>query len=405
MNYATNRKKEYRKILENIKNIIEKEDRKFRKSKQRKLNNWIISRYKRRMLKTIFGIIWVKITMYKYKENGKWKTVMFENEYLKTMKNCNLDKALLNEILQLKGNFTYKNITKLYPKNTISLASISNIFSKFKPKNDYRKFDDQSQKGNVKNVYIEIDDAFFNCKINNKKVNKRVRMIVMHSGKNNKNQVMNKTIIHEIKDKNNYLDNQKLTLKIQKIAREIYGPDLNLIVIGDGAKYMKTLASSLGATFILDKFHLIKNLFSVIGYNQNNTRNKAIFHYFQVSNNQTFYSKIKELIENNQWNLAVVELENVIDKLKKITCQLISKEKIDKKIEEILSLIKYIKSNHLGLEHFNKKFNIGSRTEAFVSHTIKKIIKKKFSLYSLATIKNLLFLANKNDKQNYILLA
>lgn len=39
MNYATNRKKEYRKILENIKNIIEKEDRKFRKSKQRKLNN------------------------------------------------------------------------------------------------------------------------------------------------------------------------------------------------------------------------------------------------------------------------------------------------------------------------------------------------------------------------------
>lgn len=225
---------------------------------------------------------------------------MFENEYLKTMKNCNLDKALLNEILQLKGNFTYKNITKLYPKNTISLASISNIFSKFKPKNDYRKFDDQSQKGNVKNVYIEIDDAFFNCKINNKKVNKRVRMIVMHSGKNNKNQVMNKTIIHEIKDKNNYLDNQKLTLKIQKIAREIYGPDLNLIVIGDGAKYMKTLASSLGATFILDKFHLIKNLFSVIGYNQNNTRNKAIFHYFQVSNNQTFYSKIKELIENNQ---------------------------------------------------------------------------------------------------------
>lgn len=399
------RKNAYLLILKNLKNTIEKLDEEFRNSKERKLNNWIISRYKYRLFKTIYGNIIIKITMYKYKKDGKWKTVLFENEYLKKMKNCNIDKELIEEILNYKGYLSYRKIANLYPEKVISLATISNIFSKFKPKNNYQQITKNNQITADNKVYIEMDDAYFHYKINNKKATEKTRLMVLHNGKNEKNEIINKTIIHEIKSKNNYLNSEQLALSIKKIANEIYGENLKFIVIGDGARYIKTIAKKLNAVFILDTFHCMKKLFFTIGYNQNNTKNKAIFRHFKGPTNQTFYLMIRDLILNNQVNLAISKLKNIVQLLKKIKIKKVNRHKINNKIEEIIHLIKYLKSNYLGLQHFNKSFNIGSRTEAFVSHTLKKIIKKKFSLYSLATIKNLLFLNNAKANQNYILLS
>ncbi|MBD4757288.1 hypothetical protein GUG22_11385, partial [Xanthomonas citri pv. citri] len=64
---------------------------------------------------------------------------------------------------------------------------------------------------------------------------------------------------------------------IQNALSKLYA-NKQIIVSGDGAKVITTLATALQSTRVFDKYHFIRELFKIYGFNETlNKANKRIF--------------------------------------------------------------------------------------------------------------------------------
>ena len=245
----------------------------------------------------------------------------------------------------------------------------------------------------IKFLYLEVDDTYSKIRKNKTNIIKvRNRMIVAHTYDHK--QKFKKFILLETKDLNDP------NLKIEQLAHLIKNKIQSLfeyeklIVIGDGAFWIRKLAKILNSEFSLDHFHWQSMLFKILGYSKSNTRNKKLFAFLKIKyGGQTLYKYLSNLILTNQLDLVFEELK-----------WLIKQEFINhnKKIE-ILNLIKYLKNNQNGLNNFEQLWYIGSRTEHFVQNCIKHIIKRKYCTFGWPVYLMLLINNQTNLKAYYFL--
>ena len=212
-------------------------------------------------------------------------------------------------------------------------------------------------------------------------------MIVIHDGKD-QNGNINKTMLIESKS----IATQNISIeelsKIIKAKINLLYKYKNLILIGDGARWMKHLASLLDAHFVLDTFHWKKRVRDTIGYQKYKTKNKILFEKYEKLYYKTINKMVDDFIETNQIENAIKFLKQFIE----IHNQKISKNKIN----EIRKLIRYLKTNKTGLSHFDKPWYIGSRTEAFIANWIKRPWKLKNSTFNFETFQ---FLLKRNESK------
>ncbi|WP_036434878.1 hypothetical protein, partial [Mycoplasmopsis columboralis] len=111
---------------------------------------------------------------------------------------------------------------------------------------------------------------------------------------------------------------------------------------------------------------------------------------FLQQNKITLYRFSKLLIIKGKWQQAISLLEEEFAK---------RKDQISStKIQELKDFYKYFKSNETAIVNYENEFNIGSHTEAFISHYVKKICKRKFAIYGNECFKNLLLMNIKNNE-------
>ncbi|VEU76250.1 Uncharacterised protein [Mycoplasmopsis columboralis] len=376
-----------------IVNLIQKEfyneEIAFSLSKERKEKRWNIHSRITRKVKTSYGILLLQ--KIKYRDKNR-KIRYFDNPVLKIPKYKNICEDLENKVFMLKlDGVSNRSIAQNHLNKAITRQYVSTILNSRKVENKVNFTAENIIHKNI--LYVEVDDTFsyFRDK-NNKIVKHRLRTIVCHTGKDKFNNLTNKTVIIQdtIVDKNNS-SLHELYFKIRLLIYKHYGDQIKQIIFyGDGARYMKGLAKLLNSTYILDLFHLTRKLFMLCGFSKYNTKNKALFIDFLQQNKITLYRFSKLLIIKGKWQQAISLLEEEFAK---------RKDQISStKIQELKDFYKYLKSNETAIVNYENEFNIGSHTEAFISHYVKKICKRKFAIYGNECFKNLLLMNIKNNE-------
>ncbi|APE75717.1 UPF0236 family transposase-like protein [Spiroplasma citri] len=115
-----------------------------------------------------------------------------------------------------------------------------------------------------------------------------------------------------------------------------------LTLEGDGAKWIQKFVNEIGAIFILDQFHLMKELKTIFSYrrrklNKNLTDNEKI--------RKQIYWDMNKLFKNGNPDEAIKYLKKLITR-KNIKEYPFLKDKKDK----IKDFIKYIKNNSEGIK-------------------------------------------------------
>lgn len=330
---------------------------------------------KQLILRTISGKFKIWITRYYFFENGKRRIKTIDDQHKEIKNSFYILQLLRNKI---NSNESYLDIAK-----SINFAySPTWIYSKIASYNKETSLKNNSKFTSKSNkIYLEIDDCYQKIRAENGQISMyRNRLLVLHQGKENK-KIVNKTIILETKKTNiKGLNIEKLASKIRSIISQNYGlKSPEIVLISDGARWMKRLGKRLKATHILDFWHVSHRLIKAIGYGWYKTKNAQIFQFFEQEIGENFYQFIKKLVKNRAISEAIKWLILIKNKVK----NLVSKTKIN----EIMSLIKYLIYNQKLLNNYQNDLNLGSRTEAFISHFVKKKPVKKFSIYGMDRFK------------------
>ncbi|WP_129719719.1 Mbov_0401 family ICE element transposase-like protein [Mesomycoplasma neurolyticum] len=369
----------------------------FKNSLQRKEMGLHIHSIIIRKLKTICGVWEFKKIRYRNKNKN---IIYYDNPHFQIEKHKNIDSNLKKDILEkIRNRLTYENVIKSYPKNTISIFSIRQIIKK--------SFIDKNQKTTVfkkieneKNIYIEMDDTYAKLQWNSKNKKYLNRLVVIHTGLDNKRNVKNKTILIETKN----TDSSKISVNqwveiIKTKIKELYKFNYkNIIVIGDGATFIKKIAQKLNAKYIIDSWHLKKILQKLVGYGLYSRKNKHFFKWFNIQNKVTIYKFCEKEIMKGNYALVL----DVIYEAIQFTKTQNHNVDLSMKLQEFYNFSKYVENNKQGIQNFAKNFYIGSRTEAFVANIIKKKI-KRFTKIGLNLYKFLIYSGKKNNENLFFI--
>ena len=356
---------------------------------------WKIHSTKHIWYRGYLGKFKVPINKYFYfDDNGKKKISYIDNQHLE-VKNWYEKQNMIHSVLNTDDS--YSQISARY-NNAYSVGWFANHIKKIiqDKLNDLEPKLESKFSCDHNRIYVEIDDSYLKIRTENKKAKKfRCRLVMLHQGKNNEDKIINKTSLiiaeHEYKKDKNQLN---LSSKIMQIIDEKYGiKNPEIYLISDGAKWMKQLAKSLNVTtHFLDKFHVNQQINTALRGGLKSIEKAFFDANFHTKENMTIAAKIKQLINLNQVDEALFYLY----KLKNLADAFL---KNSSKSNQILILIKYLFNNKKLIESWNDPFWIGSRTEAFISHYIKKKNKKKFSIFGKLRINyNILSQANENLK-------
>ena len=222
-----------------------------------------------------------------------------------------------------------------------------------------------------------MDDTYFKAKKERNHITKiKARMINFFLLDGNKKPICKNHLIILSSPKNNWTIDA-LVRKILFIIRFFYSNKLKIVISGDGAKWIRSLANRLKAKYILCKYHL-KSKFNVIFNNSNQLKYELNQLYQKINVNlkdliidnlrNNNYQFILNFIVNN-WN----DIYNAFD---------------EKRAKLLYEFTNYIKSNLKGLEEITKDDLIyyGNTAESYVSHLIKSRINQDYSIFSLKTI-------------------
>ncbi|UWD34476.1 Mbov_0401 family ICE element transposase-like protein [Mesomycoplasma molare] len=374
-----------------------KEEIKFRDSIERKNKKLVVKDYLKRHYKTEYGII--QITKIRYKQilkNNRFKYVYFDNKFDTVSKFKSICSNFKNKIFELVASGSdYRSIVKMFPKNTISIGTISGIINK---KNDQNsKINNIESIDNGDYIYIEIDDSYSSIKWkNHKKVKTTNRLIVMHLGLDSNKKMIKKTIVLEQKiTGKSMLKTSEILTKIRRIIANVYGDKKRKIVVyGDGANFIKVIAKELKAKYILDRFHVLKAIKNLVGFKSNRGLNFQLFNWYKSKNGTNLWLKIYDLICKNKYKQAIKLLKNIFNYIQ---------EKLglwmpDSKKWEYFRFLDYIQNNTFGLVNYDKDFDIGSHTETLIRQITKSKFTKKSSVFGIYSFRNLLsFRLNSNE--------
>lgn len=288
------------------------------------------------------------------------------------------DKKHIYELVA-KEKMTFNQVIKALNLD-ISKSTISRIISKYKSVYE-TNFEEQTNSFN--NLYIDIDDTYTYLKINNKAYKFKCKLLhsYQHYIKKDKHFVnevkailINKCYISSFTN-SSWTNNQ-----IKEILSKYYGDlnQFNLIVSGDGARYIKTIANNLNANVAADQWHLINKIHLVFNI-KNESKHDLFFH------NKKLFRQIKTKYRNE-----IVKLikETKIDEAILILSEF--KYKFNFKVKEINGLILYLKRNKRAIEIWSNANYFGTYTETFVQQLVKSYFGNFGKCYSLNNFINLL---------------
>ncbi|MEA4162630.1 Mbov_0401 family ICE element transposase-like protein [Mycoplasma sp. 4404] len=385
-------------ILNLLKKNIERADFEYKISSERKQNKWFVHSKVRRKLITEFGILEVFITKYYKFVNGKKIVSQFENDYLRENKRQRVSIQLKEKIVnQYLREFSAKNIVE-YFKNTFSKGSVFLTIKKLR--NQIKPVIHKELAKDKEVVYINADDSFLKTRIQKRTIEtQNIRSIMLHLGKDENSKILGKHSILEITPaigkKNAKKDMKSWSIYIKDKIKEVYGKDnMKILVSGDGAKWIKSLAQHLNADYIIDHYHLMKKGYETLFCNTKTyKRNLDELRPIEKILNINFYKTYKQYTDK-------FELDKSLELVKQI--QKYNHLLSERKQKELRSLAIYLKNNSIATNKDNKYY-IGSHAETWISHVVKRYTTRKFTIFSIDTLKKIwLFNSNENLSFGFI---
>ncbi|VEU81630.1 UPF0236 family protein [Mycoplasmopsis arginini] len=383
-------------VLSLIKNEIEQADLNFRNSKERKeLHLQVHSKLKRKIT-TTNGVVVVFLTKYIKKVKGEPnKIYVFDRHLLlennKEKINLSLYASILNDFL---NGYSYRENAK---KHNVSIGKIWRTIKYCSVnKNTLVSYQDKLPNSKENIVYISVDDAYHKFYFSKNHVRKIKFKLIIFYMLSCSRKMINKNHFLILRDDNNNLNYpiSALTEKIKRIILNCYGENVKLVVTGDGASWIKNLAIRLKAEYILCRFHLKQKL----GVIFNNSKElKSMLDKYYLDTGIRLEKLINRFIFNQNYEDLIRFLENSLNQIKDYLNPT--------RLTHLTDFLKYIKRNLKGLLDVPMESSLyfGNVAESFVSHLIKKKIKRNWTIYSVQSIMVLL-LRNQNGiyLENYI---
>lgn len=358
-----------------ILNYIHKTDDDFFVSLKRKNEGWIVKEWITRKVYFKSNFLTIRIRKYCKFVNNKWQYYNVLSDTLHKYKH--IDTEIEKEITKIYLNgLTYRKIANIYSLHHTTIFNIvrKNYHQDIKLDN-LKKYNVESESKNT--IYISMDDTYFKAKKERNHITKiKARMINFFLLDESKKPICKNHLIILSSPKNNWTINA-LVKKILFIIRFFYSNKLKIVISGDGAKWIRSLANKLKAKYILCKYHL-KSKFNVIFNNSNHL--KYELNQLQQKININLKDVIIDNLRNNNYRFI---LNFIINNWNDIY------NAFDEKRAKLLyEFTNYIKSNLKGLEEITKDDLIyyGNTAESYVSHLIKSRINQDYSIFSLKTI-------------------
>ncbi len=374
-------------ILIDVKNKIKQEfeemDYQIKSSKERENAGWIIKDYRKRTIKTIYGNVNFIRTRYRNKWTKEVKTLV--DQHIPIEKYQRMIPHLKIEILNRVGEGNrYRDIVDALRDSGISEQTISNTIKKFNISNETLN-ELECPKIDVIDkpfIYLETDDTFPNLIKNNKKTSFRIRLLVAHTGVvkgiHNRNFLQNKRIDYKFLQLGTTISTVQFSKEIKQLLHKWYENVENkqLILMGDAANWIPNLADELGAKYVLDKYHLIKELARIFP-NRSRYKNPRIIFY-----KMCFYKIREKIIYGNSY-------EEILNICNDIFLNLEENNWFDK-LEDFKSFISFVKRNKRSIQNYYKEFDSSSHTEGQISSFVKSTLGYGKKIYSYKIFNNLL---------------
>lgn len=346
---------------------------------QNKEQKYKVVNFKKRNIKTKFGLISFKRRIYKYYniELKKWLYISLLDQELKIKKYKRFYHDVYHHIINFLGDGKrYRDIKDTIPKTNISLMTISRFFQNYHFKNEKIE---RIKVNDHETIYINLDDCFMNF---NKlhKTTYKFRIVSFNTGINKQNKkkpflinkrmaiLINKTGLRDSEEK--YVD-----FIWAKLKQFYQFENAKIVIGGDGARWIRNVSKWFGASYVLDRFHALKLLWSE--YRPNNqerrlTLNPEKFNKYQIA---------KSHFANGEYQ------------------QLINFLKITNVSKAVISLFR---SNKEGIISQNKSWNIGVSAESDVFHFVKSLKGNGSKMYSEKTYINMVNYRIAKFNQTYI---
>ncbi|APE74112.1 Mbov_0401 family ICE element transposase-like protein [Spiroplasma citri] len=284
-------------------------------------------------------------------------------------------------LLFLSDDKKYRDILDALEQAKISLMTISNTI-KNTTTNDKYYINNTNIKINVPHtLYIQVDGTFLKIEYDRKRIKKHTLLSTVHTGYDQEKStekrhiIANKLGVYEIDNIPIYISKKtKLTRFVVKLILLIISnyniqDDTEIMILGDGANWIKGVKKDIANRFpnnkvhyTIDKFHLVKRFKDLLPHRRIIKENKETFK--QVVD--YFYNgKYYELLQ------CLKESKSFIPSSKKF-------------LRETINLIK---NNEEGIKNQTLWNNIGCHMEGDVSHYGKGAFSKK-GIYSEKTVRN-----------------
>ncbi|PPE05969.1 Mbov_0401 family ICE element transposase-like protein [Williamsoniiplasma lucivorax] len=383
-----NEKLEYKKILDQKKLELEELDYKLLKNRDKK--RYILIKVAPRTISTKFGILTFNRRIYMDNTKSKDKYLSLLEEKINLPKYVKIHPDLVEEIKSYIGDGKrYRDIQDLFPHANLSQMSISNIFKSVKNEEKRLHVNNKIALPNKQTIYIFLDDTFVN--LDRLKVRNKIRKIKRHkdvkvrvatfctgyawnNNSRKRKKLANKKIVYWL-GKEESLTTEQLSQRLLEHLEQFYTnvENCHLVVGGDGAGWIKNVASWLHADYILDRYHAIKKLRTTF---YNNTTyyipTYSILHTMyniptSIVGKDLFYIT-KDLFKNGKYEILYAILQELAT-------------------DEVA---KYFKNNKTGIINQGAAWNIGVSAECEISRLVKSALGYGSKIYSHIVFKNIL---------------
>ncbi|ALA98214.1 hypothetical protein SKUN_001347 [Spiroplasma kunkelii CR2-3x] len=387
-----------------MKEKYENLDQKLREQNRNGKNGYILWGKKNKMIKTPFGNIIIKASRFGYrdKKDNKFKTTTLLNKKIGLKNNQTIILSIKIELWKLMDSAKrQRDIMDMYPRLNISKMTITNINKEV----DFDKLFKEQLKTKTEKIIVQtpylyagVDDSFSNLTKYRKIEKNMFRTAYFHTGYDeikstkSKNVLKDKKIFIVMKSvKNKYYLIKKYKKEFLHFLNQNFNiQNCKLTLAGDGAKWIQKFANEIGAIFILDQFHLMKELKTIFPYRRRKlTKNLTD----NEKRRKQIYWDMNKLFKNGDPDEAIKYLKKLITR-KNIKEYPFLKDKKDK----IKDFIKYIKNNSEGIKFYKEDWYMGSCTEPQISHNVKWLKGYGAKSYSEKVFKNII--AIKMAKEN-----
>ena len=366
-------------VINTLKFSIENADEDYYKSSLRKQENWKMHSHFQRKLILENGVLILNLRRYwRFDENHKriYKSIDYQS-FLTKNQNLNVDVSLQQRILAsyLKDSVSSRQLASNY---NVSPSTVINIvhknFDLLKTRNKLVDYRNQIQNEN-KTIYIAVDDAYFNTKFGKCNIQKcKSRMLNFFMLSEDRKPIYKNHLIFLGKPKLNKTL-KELAINVKNVINKYYGmKNCQIIITGDGAKWIKMLSKLLKARYILCKFHLFSR-FRAIFTDSFKLKQELFNLEIQIGFN------LKHELYDLLWDCKYKEIYDLLIIYWSSICECFNK----KRLRLLIDFANYLRSNMQGLYDLmlNDDEYYGNIAESYVSHLVKSKINKHYSIWSV----------------------